>query len=209
MTYMENTFICLAAPLFLAILCLKGSWRRALTFLLAGMICCLLSAYVSSFFAAIFEIDLATASHAVAPAVEECIKFLPILFYIIIFEAGKEDSINGILLVSVGFATFENVCFLTSYGTEDLFSLMLRGFGTGAMHVLCGTAIAIGLFSLWDRAWIRIMGTFAVLCFAITFHAIFNIMVSAGGISLGIASAVPMALIIMVFVISQKKIGLK
>ena len=209
MTYMENTFICLAAPLFLAILCLKESWRRALTFLLAGMICCLLSAYVSSFFAAVFNVDLATASHAVAPAVEECIKFLPILFYLVIFEAGKEDSINGVILVSVGFATFENVCFLTSYGTKDLLSIMLRGFGTGAMHVLCGTAIAIGLFSLWDRAWIRVMGTFAALCFTITFHAIFNIMVSTNGISLWIASAIPMALIIIVFALSQKNIGLK
>ena len=209
MTYMENTFICLAAPLFLAILCLKESWRRALTFLLAGMICCLLSAYVSSFFAAVFNVDHATTSHAVAPAVEECIKFLPILFYLVIFEAGKEDSINGVILVSVGFATFENVCFLTSYGTKDLLSIMLRGFGTGAMHVLCGTAIAIGLFSLWDRAWIRVMGTVAALCFTITFHAIFNIMVSTNGISLWIASAIPMALIIIVFALSQKNIGLK
>ena len=204
MTYMENTYICLAAPLFLAVLCVKGSFRRALTFMLAGMTCCLLSAYVSSFFAALFEIDLATASHAVAPAVEECIKFLPILFYIVVFEAGKDNSINGIILVSVGFATFENVCFLTSYGTENLISVLLRGFGTGAMHVLCGTAIAIGLFSMWDRAWIRIMGTFAVLCFAITFHAIFNIMVSTSGISLWIASTVPMLLIILVFAISQR-----
>ncbi len=204
MTYMENTYICLAAPLFLAVLCVKGSFRRALTFMLAGMTCCLLSAYVSSFFAALFEIDLATAAHAVAPAVEECIKFLPILFYIVVFEAGKDNSINGIILVSVGFATFENVCFLTSYGTENLISVLLRGFGTGAMHVLCGTAIAIGLFSMWDRAWIRIMGTFAVLCFAITFHAIFNIMVSTSGISLWIASTVPMLLIILVFAISQR-----
>jgi RsiW-degrading membrane proteinase PrsW (M82 family) len=172
--------------------------------MLAGMTCCLLSAYVSSFFAALFEIDLATAAHAVAPAVEECIKFLPILFYIVVFEAGKDNSINGIILVSVGFATFENVCFLTSYGTENLISVLLRGFGTGAMHVLCGTAIAIGLFSMWDRAWIRIMGTFAVLCFAITFHAIFNIMVSTSGISLWIASTVPMLLIILVFAISQR-----
>lgn len=204
MTYMENTYICLAAPLFLAVLCVKGSFRRALTFMLAGMTCCLLSAYVSSFFAALFEIDLATAAHAVAPAVEECIKFLPILFYIVVFEADKDNSINGIILVSVGFATFENVCFLTSYGTENLISVLLRGFGTGAMHVLCGTAIAIGLFSMWDRAWIRIMGTFAVLCFAITFHAIFNIMVSTSGISLWIASTVPMLLIILVFAISQR-----
>ncbi len=204
MTYMENTYICLAAPLFLAVLCVKGSFRRALTFMLAGMTCCLLSAYVSSFFAALFEIDLATAAHAVAPAVEECIKFLPILFYIVVFEADKDNSINGIILVSVGFATFENVCFLTSYGTENLISVLLRGFGTGAMHVLCGTAIAIGLFSMWDRAWIRVMGTFAVLCFAITFHAIFNIMVSTSGISLWIASTVPMLLIILVFAISQR-----
>ena len=49
MNSIENTYICLAAPLLLAILCLRGHWRRALSFLLAGMTSCLLSAYVSSF----------------------------------------------------------------------------------------------------------------------------------------------------------------
>ena len=203
MTYMENTFICLAAPLLLAILCLRKSWRRALIFLLSGMTCCLLSAYVSSFFAQLMRVDLGTASYALAPAVEETVKFLPILFYIIVFEAGKESSINGIVMISVGFATFENVCFLTSHGTSDLIKIMVRGFGTGAMHVLCGMALSIGLFSLWDRAWLRLLGTFAVLCFAITFHAIFNILVSTFGLSMWIGSAIPLILILIFSAVSK------
>lgn len=206
MTYMENTYICLAAPLFLAILCLRKSWRRSLIFLLAGMTCCLLSAYVSSFVAGLMNIDLGTASYTISPVAEEIIKFLPVLFYIVIFEAGKDASINGILLVSVGFATFENVCFLTSHGTSNLLQLMIRGFGTGAMHVLCGMAISIGLFSLWDRAWLRMVGIFAVLCFVITFHAIFNIMVSSFGLSMWIGSAVPLILIVISFMVSNSGI---
>ena len=44
MNYIENTYICLAAPLLLAILCLSGNARRALIFLLSGMSACLFSA---------------------------------------------------------------------------------------------------------------------------------------------------------------------
>ena len=60
MTYMENTYICLAAPLILAILGLKGSYRRGLIFLLSGMTACLLSAYISSYFAELSGADALT-----------------------------------------------------------------------------------------------------------------------------------------------------
>ncbi len=42
------------------------------------------------------------------------------------------------LLVAIGFATFENACYLTQNGSANLWLLLIRGFGTGAMHVLCG-----------------------------------------------------------------------
>ena len=89
MTYVENTFICLAAPLLLAVLCLKKDWRRALIFLLSGMTSCLLSAYVSSYFTMVFKLDPVTASHEIVPAVEEIIKILPVLFYLLVFEPEK------------------------------------------------------------------------------------------------------------------------
>ncbi len=205
MTYVENTYICLAAPLLLAILCVKRDWRKALIFLLSGMTSCLLSAYVSSYFAAVLEVPAITASHEIAPVVEESIKIIPVIFYLLVFEPNKKHSLNGIIMVAVGFATFENVCFMTSNGTDDLFDLVIRGFGTGAMHVVCGLMVATGLLYLWDRTWLRITGTFAVLCAAITFHAIFNVIVIKPGIVAWTGSMIPlMMLLIWLFLFREK-----
>ena len=208
MNSIENTYVCLAAPLLLAILCLKGDGRRSLLFLLAGMTSCLLSAYVSSFAAGIAGIDLLTASHEIAPAVEEVMKSLPLLFYLLIFEPEKKSAISGALRVAVGFATFENVCFLTSYGTTDLPRLLIRGFGTGAMHVVCGMVVAVGLFFLWDRIWLRAVGAFALLCFVITFHAIFNVFVNQSGAVFWIGSAFPLTLVLIWLLCFRHKVDL-
>ena len=206
MTYVENAYICLAAPLLLAILCVKKNWRRALIFLLSGMTSCLLSAYVSSFFVSALKLDPVTGSHEIVPVVEEIIKILPVLFYLLVFQPQKKHSISGILLVAVGFATFENVCYMTAHGTGELFDLLIRGFGTGAMHVVCGVMVAVGLFFLWDRVWLRTIGIFAVLCAAITFHAIFNILVSCPGILFWTGSAIPLAMLISGLLLLRKKV---
>ena len=206
MSYIENTYICLAAPLLLAILCLRGSARRALAFLLAGMTACLFSAYVSSYAAGATGIDYLTASHEIAPAVEECMKFLPVLFYLLVFDPKRKRAISGALLVAVGFATFENVCFLTDYGTADLPRLLIRGFGTGAMHVACGMAVAAGLFYLWDVAWLRAVGTFALLCFVITYHAVFNILVNQTGFVFWLGSAIPLALVLGYLLVLRERL---
>ena len=208
MNYIENTYTCLAAPLVLAILCLREGTRRALIFLLAGMTACLLSAYVSTFLAGATGTDVLTATYEISPAVEEAIKFLPLLFYLLIFEPEKKNAISGALLVSVGFATFENVCFLTSYGSSELSRLLVRGFGTGAMHVVCGMVVAVGLFFLWDQVWLRTVGTFALLCFVITFHAIFNVFVNQSGPVFWIGSAIPLMMVSAYLLLLQRKVQL-
>lgn len=48
MTYIENVFVCMAAPLVVALLSLKRGQRAALVFCLAGMGACLLSAYLNT-----------------------------------------------------------------------------------------------------------------------------------------------------------------
>ena len=104
MNYIENSYICLAAPLLLAVMCLRGNGRRSLAFVLSGMTVCLLSAYISTFLADAAGVDLITASHEISPAVEEIMKSLPLLFYILVFEPDRSTVIPGALLVSVGFA---------------------------------------------------------------------------------------------------------
>ncbi len=207
MNYIENIYICLAAPILLVVFCLRREGRRSLIFVLAGMTSCLLSAYVSTFLTGVVGIDLAAASYVITPVVEELMKSLPLLFFLLVFEPEKPVVINGVLLVAVGFATFENVCFLASYGSSDLLRLLIRGFGTGAMHVVCGMVISVGMFFLWEQTWLQLVGAFSLLCFVITFHAIFNICVSQSGAVFWIGSISPLMIAILYLTVFRRKVN--
>ena len=174
----------------------------------ARLTACLCSAYISSYLAGVTGTDAAYASHEISPAVEEIMKALPVMFYLLVFEPEKKKTISGVMMVSVGFATFENVCFLTSYGTSDLLRLFIRGFGTGAMHVVCGMAVAAGMFFLWERVWLRTVGVFALLCFVINFHAVFNILVNQSGAVFWIGSAIPLTMVLAYLVFLRGRVDL-
>jgi len=49
------------------------------------------------------------------------------------------------------------------------------------MHIACGTIVGYGLLYVWKRPWLKVAGVFGLLCIAITFHAIYNLLLSAGG----------------------------
>ncbi len=181
MNYIENIYLCLAAPLLVAVLCLRGTRRQMLLFLVGGMTVCLISAYISSFLAAVQGADALSASLEIAPLVEEIMKLTPVLFYLLVFEPKREVASDGVLMIAIGFATFENVCYLTQNGAENVLHLLIRGFGTGAMHVVCGEIVSLGLLYLWDHLWLRMTGTVSLLCAAITYHGVYNILVSQTG----------------------------
>lgn len=206
--YIENSYICLVAPLILAIICLRREARTSLIFVLAGMTTCLLSAYISTFITGILGVETTSASYEISPIVEEIMKSLPLLFYLLVFIPEKKRAISGTLLVAVGFATFENVCFLISYGTSELLRLLIRGFGTGAMHVVCGMVVAMGMFFLWEKVWLRAVGAFALLCFVITFHAIFNVLVNQTGVIFWIGSSIPLMIMLIHMMFFRRKINL-
>ena len=192
MNYIENIFICLTAPLLTAVICLKGTRRRMLLFLLAGMTACLFSSYISTFLAAALHADRLSASLEIAPMVEEILKLFPLLFYLMVFEPRIEDAAGSMLMIAAGFATFENVCYLTANGAANMLHLLIRGFATGAMHVVCGAIISVGLFYLWDRLWLLAVGTIGLLALAVTYHGIFNILVSQTGIAARIGYVIPL-----------------
>ena len=83
MTYIENVFACIAAPLLVAALCAGKKQLRPFIFSLAGMLACLLSAYVNTFFAAMLDATALDATAEIAPVVEEVMKFLPLLFFLL------------------------------------------------------------------------------------------------------------------------------
>jgi RsiW-degrading membrane proteinase PrsW (M82 family) len=206
MDYIENIYVCLMAPLTITAFCLRGRGRRMILFLLGGMTVCLLSSYISTFLAAARGTDLLTASLEIAPLVEELMKFLPLLFYLLVYEPKKRLLSDAALFVAIGFATFENVCYLTQNGAAKILQLLIRGFGTGAMHVVCGVIVAFGLVYLWDRIWIRIAGTIGLLAVAMTYHGIYNILVSQSGAPALIGYLIPMLTIILFLVLRKEPV---
>ena len=178
MNAVENIFVCLASPLLLAVICLRGSRRRMLVFFLCGMTACLLSSYLSSFLAISAGMDVLAASLEISPIVEESMKLFPLLFYLVVFEPKSDYAAGSMLMIAAGFATFENVCWLLANGASDLTRLLIRGFSTGAMHITAGTISSVGLVKLWNRPYLRAVGTIGLLSLSVTFHAIYNMLVS-------------------------------
>ena len=154
MTYIENILVCMAAPLLVALVLLRREQRPPVLFCLAGMGMCLLSAYLSSFFAHRFRL--------------------------------------AAIVVAVGFATLENVCWLTQSGAGQFTDLLIRGFGTGAMHVVCGSVYGRVLRPVWGSRPLRAACLFGLLCVAIIYHAIYNLLISAGGAAQWIAYGIPL-----------------
>ena len=192
MTSMENVFVCMAAPLVMVILCLGRKYRPAVFMCLAGMGMCLLSAYLNSFFAQAYAADQFNANTQIAPVVEEIMKLLPLLFYLEVFKPGEETFKTAAIIVAASFATFENVCYLMRGGEDDLPLLLIRGFGTGAMHVICGSTYSYWMRFVWQREKLRNACLLGILCLAITYHAVYNLLVSVGGTARLVAYLIPM-----------------
>ena len=66
--------------------------EKILSVLLCGMGACLLSAYINTFFAVLYRADTFAATTEIAPVVEEVMKLLPLLFYLLIFEPKRSES---------------------------------------------------------------------------------------------------------------------
>ena len=192
MNYIENIYICLVAPILISILSLRGRGRPMMIFVFSGMTACLLSSYISTFVAAMSGMDYTTASITVTPVVEELMKLLPTLFYLLIFEPKRRDIPFCPIMIAVGFATLENVCYLVQNGSDQFFNLLIRGFGTGTMHMFCGSLTFVGIVFFWDKLWLRIVGTFGLLATAITYHGIYNMLVLQPGMVSYIGYLIPL-----------------
>ena len=131
MTYIENIFLCMVSPLLVAALCMGRRQLRFFLFCIAGMGVCLLSAYINTFLAAVCQADALAATAEIAPVVEEMMKLLPLVFYLLVFEPEGDKIKAAAITVALAFATFENVCYLIQNGA-DRFSFIFFRHGRDA-----------------------------------------------------------------------------
>ena len=104
MTYIENIFICMVSPLLVAALCMGRRQLRFFLFCIAGMGVCLLSAYINTFLAAVCRADALAATAEIAPVVEEIMKLLPLVFYLLVFEPEGDKIKAAAITIALAFS---------------------------------------------------------------------------------------------------------
>lgn len=199
----ENVFICLVAPFLIAAFCSNSDNRKNYIFIVLGMLCCIVSAYLNTFFVGVYKAENSIAAVEITPVIEETVKLLPLLFYLFVFEAETNKANNAAFNVAIGFATFENICYLVENGADNLSHILIRGFSTGAMHIVCAFVIGYGIRLVWQKTWLEAAGLAGLLCVSITYHAIFNMLMWAGGTAQHIGYLIPIATILFQLILKK------
>ena len=94
----------MAPPLLVAALCMGRRQLRFFLFCIAGMGVCLLSAYINTFLASVCQADAHAATVEIAPVVEEVMKLLPLVFYLLVFEPEGEKIKPAAITIALAFA---------------------------------------------------------------------------------------------------------
>ena len=205
MIYPENILICIAVPLIIAVFFTKGSARKLVASFVCGMILCLLAAYIGGFLENVFALETEETSIFISPVLEEITKFLPVLFAVLLFDA-QDDELTLIAVgIGAGFATFENCCHLISTGTKSVPFILIRGFAAGVMHVVSILALSLALAALRRFQAATVPVVVGALSISVTFHALYNLLVSANGISSYIGYCLPIAAAAGLAILSRKK----
>ena len=174
---------------------------------MTGMIVCLLSAYISGYLAVSTSYSTEEASIFLSPIVEEIMKFLPVLFCFFVFEPSPEDLKPTAVGVGAGFATFENCCFILSSGASHLCYVMIRGLAVGVMHLVTMVAFVMGLRLLKRYKVVSFAGIVGALSMSMTFHGLYNLLVSEPGVSSYIGYALPMLFAVMLYLIGYRPVA--
>lgn len=192
MIYADNLFVCLAIPLLTALAFIRGSARRLCGFLIAGMLVCLLSAYIDGFLSALIGFSVDDTAIFLAPVTEEFMKLMPLLFYVLVADPTDNALLSAAIMVGAGFATFENACYLLSVGTSNLAFILERGLAVGVMHVVCALAVGFGLSLIRRFRSPEAIGALGVFAFTVTYHAVYNLLASVPGAPQIISDALPL-----------------
>ena len=205
MIYAENILICIAMPLVTAVFFVKGRARSIVVSFVVGMVMCLISAYIGGFLEYAFEMGTEETSIFISPITEEIIKLLPVLFAILLFDSEDEELMIIAVGIGAGFATFENCCHIIAGGSESLAFILIRGFAAGVMHVVSIYALSLALVALRRFRAATVPVVVGALSISVSFHALYNLLVSEPGIPSCIGYILPLATAIALAFIGRPK----
>ena len=153
--------------------------RLPISFVLVGIFISVFVAEINGVFKSLLLMDSYQFTIIVTPITEEILKALPILIYAMLISDKKETLFTASMATGIGFAVLENAFYLLNDPSFNMIDAIIRAFGTGLMHGMCTLLVGVGISFAKKKSKIFVVGTFALLSTAITYHGIYNMLVQS------------------------------
>ena len=180
---MENLiyilFISVFVPILLMALLIERKSRLPISFVLVGIFISVFVAEINGLLRNLIRMDTFAFTIIVTPITEEILKAIPILVYATMISDKKETLFTASMTTGIGFEVLENAFYLLNDSSFNMIDAIIRAFGTGLMHGMCTLLVGVGISFAKKRQKIFVVGTFALLSTAITYHGIYNMLVQS------------------------------
>ena len=172
-------FVSVFVPIFLMACLIEKKARRPIIFVLIGIFVSVFAAEVNGLLRDILPMSAFEVTIVVTPIIEEILKAIPILVFATALMAKKEALFTASMAIGIGFAVLENAYYLLNDASFNMIDAIVRAFGAGLMHGMCTLLVGVGISFVRKKSKIFVVGTFALLSTAITYHGIYNMMVQS------------------------------
>ena len=188
-------FVAIFVPILLMTCLVEKKARHPLIFVLIGIFVSVFAAEVNGVMVDLLPLSTFEVTIIVTPISEEILKALPILLFATILSPKKEAVFTAAMAIGIGFAVLENAFYMLNYTSFNMIDAIVRAFGAGLMHGMCTLLVGVGILFVKKKHKLFVVGTFAMLSTAITYHGIYNMLVQSDyqiiGYLLPIATYIP------------------
>ena len=188
-------FVAIFVPILLMTCLVEKKARHPLVFVLIGIFLSVFASEINAYLRNVLPMTPFEVTIIVTPISEEILKALPILFFASILSPKKEAVFTASMAIGIGFAVLENAFYMLNDASFNMIDAIVRAFGAGLMHGMCTLLVGVGILFVKKKRKLFVVGTFAMLSTAITYHGIYNMLVQSDyqiiGYLLPIATYIP------------------
>ena len=172
-------FVSVFVPILLMACLIEKKARRPIIFVLIGIYISVFAAEVNGLLCNLLPLSRYEITIIVTPITEEVLKAVPIFLYATLITEKKEALFTASMAVGIGFAVLENAFYLLNDASFNMLDAIIRAFGAGLMHGMCTLLVGVGISFVKKRNKTFLVGTFALLSTAITYHGIYNMLIQS------------------------------
>ena len=172
-------FVSIFIPILLMACLVEKKSRQPMIFFIIGIFLSVFASEINAYLRGILSMSTFEITIIVTPISEEILKAFPILVFATVFMPKKEALFTASMAVGIGFAVLENAFYLLTSNSFNMIDAMIRAFGAGLMHGMCTLLVGVGISFVKKKQKLFVVGTFALLSTAITYHGIYNMLVQS------------------------------